>query len=329
MLRWLRRTGRIDTRPVEARSNEAPDDDPQTALLRAGAAQGTFARLLDARGQDGNPFARRDEDDAPFDRHARPPRSKWAASVRGFSVHAGTVVAGDNRVGLEKLVRYCARPGVSLERLTQLPDGRFAYRVKHPVGTKTHRVMDAMELMARLASIVAPPRHPLVRFHGLFAPGTRARARVVPGRAPGPARCCAGHGQAVPSPNASALAILAAPPRAPDPVIERARTPPPARLPGGTRTPWAMLMKHAFGLDVLACRRCGGRMDLVAVVQDALEVRRYLASAGLALRDARGERDQRTTPTRAWDPVPLDEVFVEHPGHDPCRDELPPDDWRA
>jgi hypothetical protein len=70
-----------------------------------------------------------------------------------------------------------AWPGGSLERLSQLPDGRFAYEMKHPIGSKTHRVMDPMELMARLASIVAPPRYPLVRFFGLFAPGCRDRAR--------------------------------------------------------------------------------------------------------------------------------------------------------
>jgi hypothetical protein len=350
MLRWLRRSGRIDARAVEERSNESRDDDPQTALLRAGAAQGTFARLLDARGQDGNLFARRDEEDAPFDAHARKPRSKWAASVKGFSLHAGTSVAAENRVGLEKLLRYCARPSLSLERLSRLPDGRFAYEMKHPIGSKTHRIMDALELMARLASIVAPPCYPLVRFAGLFAPGSRDRARVVPGRAPGPPRCCAEHAQPVPPPTAAATQALVASPCTPDPVIGRTemRAPernahppgildtlpaapstqpasvtvsPLARIPGGTRTPWAMLMKHAFGVDLLSCR-CGARMDVVAVVQDAIEVRRYLAHAGL-------EPRRRDTPTRAWDPMPFDDAFVEHAGCDPCLDDLPPDDWTA
>lgn len=70
-------------------------------------------------------------------------------------------------------------------------------------------------------------------------------------------------------------------------------------------------------------------MDLVAVVQGASEVRRYLANAGIALRDAGPERSQRATPTRAWDPVQFDEVFAEHAARDPCRDELPPDPWTA
>jgi hypothetical protein len=328
MVRWLRRTKRIDTRAAEERSNEHPEDDPQTALLRAGAAQGTFAKLLEARGEDGSAFGGHDEE---FDER----KSKWAANVAGFSVHAGTHVAADNRVGLEKLVRYCARPSVSLERLSRLEDGRFAYRMKHPVGTKTHRLMDGMELMARLASLVAPPRYPLVRFFGAFAPGCRDRARVVPGRAPGPSRCCAAHVQPVPAPNASASETLTSA-RTPDDVIERrdasaspTDTPsvldalrPPTRMPGGTRTPWALLMKHAFGLEVLSCRRCHGRMQIVAIVRDALEARRYLAHAGIAVRP--------DAPSRAWDPVPIEDVFVERgAARDPCADELPPDDWTA
>jgi hypothetical protein len=212
--------------------------------------------------------------------------------------------------------------------------------------------------MARLASLVAPPRYPLVRFFGLFAPGCRDRARVVPGRAPGPARCCAEHAQPVPPSNAAAMQSPAPSARTPDPVIERTetratereghsrgvlgalpavrRTQPPSStsptrtgIPGGTRTPWAMLMKHAFGIDVLSCRRCRSRMDLVAVVQDAIEVRRYLANAGIALRHAGPERRRSDIPTRAWDPMPFDDAFVEHAGRDPCRDELPPDDWTA
>lgn len=36
-------------------------------------------------------------------------------------------------------------------------------------------------------------------------------------------------------------------------------------------------MKRSFGLDVLSCRRCKGRMRLIAVVLDRTEVRRLHA----------------------------------------------------
>jgi len=40
---------------------------------------------------------------------------------------------------------------------------------------------------------------------------------------------------------------------------------------------WAALMRHSFGLEVLSCPRCKGRLRFVAVVFDPVEVRRLLA----------------------------------------------------
>lgn len=45
---------------------------------------------------------------------------------------------------------------------------------------------------------------------------------------------------------------------------------------------WADLMRRAFGLDVLACPRCGGRMRLIATIEDPLVIRRILSHLGLA-----------------------------------------------
>ena len=44
--------------------------------------------------------------------------------------------------------------------------------------------------------------------------------------------------------------------------------------------PWAELLKRTFGLDVLACPRCQGRMRLLAMVTDAKSVTRYLRALG-------------------------------------------------
>src|SRR5215207_3459872 len=44
----------------------------------------------------------------------------------------------------------------------------------------TERVMAPVECLARLASIVARPRYPLLRLHGVFGARHRWRARVVP-----------------------------------------------------------------------------------------------------------------------------------------------------
>ena len=39
---------------------------------------------------------------------------------------------------------------------------------------------------------------------------------------------------------------------------------------------WAELMRRTFGLDVLACPRCGGRLRLVALIDQAPVVRHIL-----------------------------------------------------
>ena len=79
------------------------------------------------------------------------------------------------------LVRYCVRPPLALGRLSMLPAGRIAYRIKKLRGGRAKvRVMTPVELLARLAALIPPPRHPLTRFHGVFAPRSSWRRDVVP-----------------------------------------------------------------------------------------------------------------------------------------------------
>lgn len=44
---------------------------------------------------------------------------------------------------------------------------------------------------------------------------------------------------------------------------------------------WADLMRRAFDVDLLACPRCGGRMRLIATIEDAQVLRKILAHLGL------------------------------------------------
>jgi len=43
----------------------------------------------------------------------------------------------------------------------------------------------------------------------------------------------------------------------------------------------ALLMRRAFGIDMLACLRCGGRLRLLATVEDPAVVGEILAPLGL------------------------------------------------
>jgi hypothetical protein len=44
---------------------------------------------------------------------------------------------------------------------------------------------------------------------------------------------------------------------------------------------WADLMRRTFGFDVLACPRCGGRLRLIALIEEAAVIGRFLRHLGL------------------------------------------------
>ena len=50
---------------------------------------------------------------------------------------------------------------------------------------------------------------------------------------------------------------------------------------------WAELMRRTFEIDVLDCPRCGGRLRLLALIEDARIVERILRHLGLPNRPAR------------------------------------------
>jgi len=104
-----------------------------------------------------------------------------AATSAGFSLHAGIDIQPGQRAKLERLCRYVSRPPVATERLGLTSSGQIMYELKTPYrdGT-THILMEPLDLMARLAALVLPPRMHLTRFHGVFAPHSRLRAAVTP-----------------------------------------------------------------------------------------------------------------------------------------------------
>jgi hypothetical protein len=176
VLRWLRKRGLLDP------SDEDDTDEPNAldACTQLAIAPGTFVRL-DPRGRRIAP-----DDDDEIDK-----RPKDAANADGFDVHAAVRIRADDDIGCEKLTRYCARPPFALDRISVLPDGKIAYRVKYARRGATHRVMTPTEFLARLAALIPPPKYPLVRYHGVLAPHAKWRRAIVP-RPPHEADAC-GH----------------------------------------------------------------------------------------------------------------------------------------
>ncbi len=101
--------------------------------------------------------------------------------------------------------------------------------------------------MEKLAALIPRPAVNLLVYHGVLAPRARGRSQVVR------------YGR--PAPDGTALALAASP---------RAAVPTHAWT-------WAALMRRVLDLDVLACPRCGGRLRVIAPVQDPLAVQAILA----------------------------------------------------
>jgi hypothetical protein len=179
------------------------------------------------------------------------------ARADGFDLHADVRVGARHRDRLEQVCRYALRPAVAGERLRLTPQGRVRLRLRHPYrdGT-THLVFEPLALLARLAVLIPRPRVNLVLYHGVLAPRAAWRREVVPLRVSAGAGAGDGAGDNGRSDGAGAPAL-------------------------GANYRWAELMRRTFGIDVLSCPRCGGRLRLVALVHQTAVAARILTHLGL------------------------------------------------
>ena len=182
-----------------------------------------------------------------------------AARANGYSLHAGVVVPAGQRDRLERVCRYVLRPPVATDRLHLTDDGRVRLSLRHPWsdGT-TDLVFTPLELLERLAVLVPRPRINLILYFGVLGARAAARAEVAGRRG---------------------LEVDDAPTT--DPAEPEAASGDRAESAGGGNRSWATLMQRTFGLDVLACPRCGGRLRLIALIERAAVIRRILGHLGL------------------------------------------------
>jgi len=100
----------------------------------------------------------------------RPP----AVKCIGSATRALQVLGQDRRPGrpgLERLLRYWARPAFALERPEQLGDNRLVYRLPKPLPDwRTQLSLAPMELINRLAVLIPPSRLHRHRYHQVLAP---------------------------------------------------------------------------------------------------------------------------------------------------------------
>jgi len=172
------------------------------------------------------------------------------AMADGFNVHAATTIAPLDRVRLERLCKYMLRPAICNERLQRLESGEILLTLKRRWSDGTFaKLFQPQDFISKVLALLPAPGTNLVRFHGQFAPGARWRAFVARG-APAKAKRIASAGE--------------------DSEQRRQRT-----------MAWATLLRRSFAFDVLVCPRCGGRRELLALIEHKPTVQKILEHLGL------------------------------------------------
>jgi hypothetical protein len=134
------------------------------------------------------------------------------------------------------------------DRLSLRADGRVELALKTPwADGTTHIAYQPLDFLAKLAALIPRPRKNLVLYHGVLAARSKWRARVV------------GYRRAAETDN-------------------QVSTPTSREARGA----WAELMRRAFGYDLLACERCGGKMVFLSCILRRDVIARILARAGPA-----------------------------------------------
>jgi hypothetical protein len=237
---------------------------------------------------------------APVLRIGRDRDAPWVTSsgprhahLDGFDLHANRTVRADDRAGLERLCHYLLRPPLAQGRLERLPDGRVSYTLAHPWSDGTRQlVFTPLELLEKLAVLVPRPRVNLLLYHGILAPHARWRAPAVlrarPPETLAPASPEPAAAAPLPRPSPAAAGATEAGASTPDPIADVAdpttalntATATPVRPPRRRYWAWADLLRRIFETDVLACA-CGGRLRLIATIEDPPIVDRILRHLGL------------------------------------------------
>ena len=172
----------------------------------------------------------------------------FLSQYSGFSLHAGIFCPAHDKKKRERLCRYISRPSLSEERLSLNTQGQVVYKLKtaYRNGT-THIVLDPLDFLSHLTSLIPRPRVHLIRFHGVFAPHFKYRSLVTPERS--------------------------------DKINTISRTEQ-KKQKKSYAIGWAKMLKRVFDIDIQTCLKCGGRIKIISSIQDPLLIKRILSHLG-------------------------------------------------
>ena len=204
----------------------------------------------------------------------------------GFSADTSVCIAAHDRAGLERLLRYCARPPFAMERLRKA-GSELVYRCAkqhsepgslphNKRGVKADEItLTPLELIERIAKLVPPPRTHRHRYFGVLAPNSPLRPAVTAlarDAAVKPAQV-----QAEPASTAAGEGALGV--RSPLPTQTEPAQPVPPKRPAHYL--WAVLMARIYEVFPLLCPICGGQMHIIAFITHSADIRQILEHIGV------------------------------------------------
>jgi hypothetical protein len=191
----------------------------------------------------------------------------------GFSLDGSVRIEATDREGLERLIRYCARPPFALDRLHLVDDrsDQILYILPGPdLAGRTALRLSALEFLDRLAKILPPPRIHRHRYHGVFAPNAPLRPLVTER---------AHHDNALTAQAAGLDALPPTAPEVPSPQPEKAnRKAPDNTLSRPSR--WAALLARIYEIFPLICPSCQTPLTFIAFLTDPEPITQILAHIG-------------------------------------------------
>ena len=234
--------------------------------------------------------------------------SRHTGEAHGFSVHAGVRVAALDREGRTRLCRYVARPPFAEVQLSETADGRIALELSKPHASgASHVVLEPLAFVRRLAWLVPPPFRNQTIYSGVLAAGSKWRKEIIPQEAHREISLPSDGAPFTSRPNLESLEPLRVPAGAESAgrvtdSLARAGSPTPAslrqpsvRVSAPSRgdadvdevdlerpywIPWSELLKRVYQIDI-ACERCGGRLEAIALITDLAVARKILLHVGL------------------------------------------------
>ena len=185
----------------------------------------------------------------------------------GFSVDGSVKIHQYDRNGLERLLRYCARPLFASDRLEKLSDNRLIYKPttqwKTAAGYKQHPIyLSPLEFIEKIALLIPPPRKHRHRYFGVLAPNSPYREPVT----------------------ARAAQDLQ---EGDVPVADNPEESEIKHKPGAARMKnsfshylWAILIARIYEVLPLICPDCGGQMKIISFIQDKPTIKQIISHIG-------------------------------------------------